>query len=177
MGAGKSTLGMVLAKRGYMVYELGDIVRQLMRESGTIITPDSDRKFSERLRKKYGSTVTPRLLLDKIKIGKNGKIAIVGVRSKKELDYIKKRLRGRGRIVTIAVVAPVRIRYERVRKRNRPDTPKSLAAFIKDKDAKEEKWGIKDAINSADYVVSGAGSVAELRKDANRLFSALESGK
>ncbi len=167
----------MLARRGYKVYELGDLVRQLMRESGIKITPESDKRFSEELRKRYGSRVTPKLLLERIRIRKNENAAIVGVRSRPELEYIKRRLRGKESVVTIAIVAPVRIRYRRVRKRNRPDTPRSIAAFIREKDAKERRWGVNEAIDSADYVISGTGSVAELRKDVNSLFSALESGK
>ncbi len=176
-GAGKSTVGRVLKRRGYSVYELGDIVRQLMHEAGVRITPESNRAFSERLRRRYGDVVTPRLLLGRISVRRNENMAIVGIRSRKELDYIKKRLGSRERIVTVAVVAPAKTRYERTRKRNRPDAPKSLAAFVRDTDRKEERWGVRGAIASADYIISGAGSLGELKRDAGMLFSAIESGK
>ncbi len=148
-----------------------------MREAGVRITPESNKAFSEKLRRMHGDVVTPRLLLSRISVKKNDNVAIVGIRSRKELNYIKNRLKGRERIITVAVVAPVKVRYEHTRKRNRPDAPKSIAAFVKDTDRKEKRWGVRGAIASADYIISGAGSLAELKKDARMLFSAIESGK
>ncbi len=159
-GAGKSTAGMILKGMGYRVYELGDIVRQMMGERGIKITAESDREFTVRLRKEHGALVTVKRLLKKVRLGSKSNIAIVGIRSKAELDYIRKR----ADTVTIAVVAPVRIRFERTKRRGRADAPKTLAEFVRDRDAKEARWGQLAAIKSADYIISGAGNIASLKK-------------
>jgi dephospho-CoA kinase len=158
-GAGKTSVAKILQRRGFKAYELGDVVREMMRKQGIPITPDSDKKFTIELRKKHGNLVTVQYLLKKVKLKRHAKIAIVGVRSKYELDYIKKH----APVVTIAVVAPAKLRYERIKKRGRPDAPRSLREFIVDRDKKEEKWGLLKAIGSADYVISGAGNIIGLK--------------
>ena len=167
-GAGKSTAGKILGRMGYRIYELGDIVREMMNEQGIKLTPESDRQFTMSLRKRHGNLVTVRYLLKKVKLGSNRNIAIVGIRSKAELDYIRKR----AKVVTIAVVAPVKLRFERIKRRRRPDAPGTIAEFVRDRDEKEAKWGELAAIKSADYIVSGAGNIVGLRHAVRTVLKA-----
>ncbi len=167
-GAGKSTAGRILGRMGYRVYELGDIVREMMRKQGIKLTPESDKRFTTELRRKHGKLVTVRYLLKRVRLSGNGNIVIVGVRSKAELDYIRKH----ARIATVAIVAPVKLRFARIKRRRRPDAPRTLAEFIKNRDRKEESWGELGAIKSSDYIISGAGTNAELKRAMTEMLSA-----
>ena len=158
-GAGKSEVGRALGRMGYRVYELGDVVREMMREGGVPATRKSTAEFAIMIRKNYGKLVTMKRLLDTLKLKRGDKVAIVGVRSGVEEAYIKKRTGA----TAIAVVAPLGLRFRRIRARGRYDAPKTLKE-MGDRDRREIGFGILAAIRGADYVVAGDGTVAELRK-------------
>lgn len=163
--AGKSSVGAVLKGMGFNVYELGDIVRMMMRERGIQINPESDKKFTVWLRKRYGGLVTVKRLAKEVDLGGSGKTAVVGIRSKPELDYI----RAHGRSLTVAVLAPSRLRFRRMRRRGRRDAQKTYADFLK-RDRKEERWGLWSAIKSADYVIAGTGTLAQLKDEVRQVM-------
>ncbi len=165
-GAGKSTTGKILESMGYKVYELGDIVRKMMKKEGIALTPESDKKFTTSLRRMRGNLVTVKYLLKEVRLGSKSKIAIVGVRSKAELDYLRKQ----SKIITIAIVAPTKLRFERIKKRKRPDAPRTLKEFVNDRDKKEASWGEIGAIKSADYIIAGTGTVPQLRKEVEQIM-------
>lgn len=165
-GAGKSAAGRILGRMGYRVCELGDIVREMMRKQGIRITPESDKHFTIDLRRRHGKLVTVKYLLRRVNLRGKRNIVIVGVRSKAELDYLRKR----AKIVTVAVVAPVRLRFKRIKKRGRPDTPRTLAKFIRDRDKKEARWGELRAIRSADYIIAGTGTIPQLRREIEKIL-------
>ena len=172
-GAGKSVTGGILAKRGYKVYELGDIVREMMKKKRIPQDAESVKRFTIYIRKRYGTLVIPRYLFRTIKVRKDSKIAIIGVRSKPELDYIRKR----GRSVTIAIVAPARLRYRRTMSRGRSDAPRTFAEFVKNRDAKEKRFGLEGAIRSADYIIAGTGTVAQLEKGIDQVLLKMKNAK
>ena len=167
--AGKSSVGKILKEKGFRVYELGDIVREMMSKQGIALTPESDRKFTVMIRKRYGSLVTVKYLVKKVNLRKKANIAIIGVRSKPELDYIKRQ----AKVVTIAVLAPSRLRFERMRRRKRPDAQRTYSEFLK-RDRKEVGFGVWGAINSADYVIAGTGAIPQLRKEVIQIIGLIK---
>ena len=65
------------------------------------------------------------------------------------------------RFKTIAIKMPAERRFELLQKRKRKDAPISRAEFD-ERDERESKWGIKDAIEKADYVIFNTGTLDEL---------------
>ncbi|MDE1874403.1 MAG: AAA family ATPase [Candidatus Micrarchaeota archaeon] len=170
--AGKSSVGRILAKRGFKVYELGDIVREMMSQMGIAVTPESDKKFTIWMRKRYGNLVTVKRLSKEVNLKKARRVAIVGLRSKPEIDY----LRRYGSVTIIAVVAPLKQRYYRVVKRGRPDAPRSVAEFER-RDKKEEGWGLLAAIRSADFMIAGTGNFRQLEKSVGEALLQMKDAK
>lgn len=169
-GSGKSETAKVLAAKGYKLYELSSVVWELMHKAGIERTSENTKQFATMIRRKYGKEVTAKFLLRKIKLKRGGRIAIVGVRSIAELDYIKKR----SKTITLALVAPPKLRFARIRKRKRPDDPKSLSQFIRNRDRKEIAFGINGAISHADYIIANTGTKAELERNVERVLSQIE---
>ncbi len=170
--AGKSSVGKVLSHMGFKIYELGDIVRRMMRDKEIALTPESDRKFTIWLRKSHGRLVTVRKLASEVDLSRGRNIAIIGVRSKPELDYIRKK----GKTVAIAIIAPSRLRFQRMRKRGRADAQKTYADFVK-RDKKEERFGLWGAIESADYVISGTSTIPQLTKEVRQIVRLASQSK
>jgi dephospho-CoA kinase len=166
-GSGKSEASKAFAARGYKPYELGSIVWELMRKARVERNSDNTKRFITTLREKYGREVMARFLLKKIRLTSDSKIAIIGVRSMAELNYIRKR----SKTVTIAIVAPPRLRFTRISRRMRPDDPKSLAQFIRNRDRKEIAFGANDVIAHADYIIANTGSKADLERNVEHVLS------
>ncbi len=165
-GAGKGMAGDVLKKMRFKTYDIGDVVREMMREAGIPITFETDKQFTVSMRKKYGKLVMIKSLLKRIKINKESKVAIIGIRSIAELEYIKSRV---GRVLLIALVAPQRLRFRRVKERGRHGVPKTMQEFIA-RDKREEKVGIIGVMNAADYVIANTGTQADLRKGIQKII-------
>ncbi|MGA3020771.1 MAG: AAA family ATPase [Candidatus Micrarchaeales archaeon] len=164
-GAGKSQVADVLRRMDFRTYELGDVVRGMMKEQDIEITPESLRKFSIVARRKYGYDYEARRLIKKINL-KEGNIAIVGFRTKANLDFIKKH----AKVTSIAVIAPAKIRYLRLSSRRRPDDPKTMTEFMRQRDRKEIRFGILKVIKGADYVIANTGTVADLKKSVQMVM-------
>ena len=158
-GSGKSAVGQIIEGKGYELYEMGDIVREEMRKKSINITPDSERKFSNWLRNKKGKEVVMKMMLKKLKLNRRSKVVISGVRDVWEIKHFRKL----ENTVTIAVVAPARLRFERQEKRGRADAPKTFKQFV-ERDRTEIGWGELQALKEADYVIANTGTHADLKK-------------
>lgn len=172
-GSGKSDAAKILAANGYKRYELSSVVWDLMSKAAMERTPENVKNFATMIRNKYGREVVAKLLFKKIKSLHNSRIVVVGLRSKSELNYIRKR----AKTITIALVAPPKIRFARILKRHRPGDPKTLSQFIKNRDNVELKWGINSVINSADYIIANTRTESDLRKEVNEVLELIASRK
>ncbi len=159
-GSGKSVVAEFLGKNGFRIFEMGDVIRGMMRKKRIVITNHSLREFSLDLRKKYGNDIVAKESVKQIKKLK-GNVVISGVRSINEMKYFKKSM---PEIVLVAIVAPKHTRFMRLKKRRRTDDPKTLKEFDY-REEKERAYGIPRAVKIADLIVSNSGTVRELKKN------------
>lgn len=180
-GSGKSVAAGMLKGMGFSVIELGDIWRELLAKNGI---PRSDvmatREFTRKLRERFGKDVYAKRAFGRIR-GMRGRIAIMGVRSTYEADYLKSRIKD---LSIIALVAPVRTRFGRIRARGKPEDAKSFKefawidtrekrGFMKAKS--EERHGVMRIIKESDFVISNTSTSNELRKSLKAAVSEIES--
>ncbi len=173
-GSGKSTAAQLLREDGFDVIELGDIWRELLRKNKIPRNnPRATREFTKNLRIRYGKDIYAKYAYRRIK-KPNKNIVIMGVRSTYEMNYFKKYLNN---IIVIAIISPLKMRFNRLKIRAKPEDPKTLKDFIwlntREKrgflsDKKEEKQGVVVLIKAADYIISNTSTVG-------RLESALET--
>lgn len=168
-GAGKSTVAKLLERSGFKVYELGDMVRELIKKEGIDKNPESIRRFLKHIRVKYGKEVTARMLLKKIKTKKGDRIAIIGLRSLAELNYIKKH----ADVAVVAVIAPPEKRFMRVIKRKKAEDPKTMASFLCNRDRNEARLGMIGVIKKADYVIANTGTFSDLKRSVREVVKAV----
>jgi dephospho-CoA kinase len=156
-GSGKSIVAEFLKQKGFRIFEMGDVIRSMMKKKGIEITNHSLREFSLNLRRRYGNDIVAKESVKQLKKMK-GNVVISGVRSINEMRYFKKSI---PELILIALVAPKQTRFQRLKKRKRSDDPQTLKEF----DYREEKetvYGIPRAVKMADLIVSNAGSIKEL---------------
>lgn len=167
-GSGKSVVAGLLERKGFRIFEMGNVVREMMRKKHITITNHSIREFSLSLRKKYGNDVVAKESVKQLKKLK-GNVVISGVRSINELKYFRKSIPG---LILVAMVAPKETRFHRLKDRNRKDDPKTLKDF-EYRETKEKVYGIPKAVKMSDFIMSNAGDRKELKKSIDIVLERL----
>jgi dephospho-CoA kinase len=175
-GSGKSTVAETLREEGFNVIEYGDIWRELLKKAKIPLNdPRATREFTRRLREEHGKDIYSRYAVKKIRKSMKH-VVLMGVRTTYELDYLRKKVEG---IKIIAIKSPFETRFERMKKRAKPEDPKNIADFrwlnTREKrgfllDKKEEKHGVVVIMGMADYVLNNTGTKEDLK---NRLMELL----
>ncbi len=166
-GSGKSSLASILHESGFMSIEMGQTVRNMMKEKHIKIDNYNLRNFALKLREQHGSMAVAKMTVHEIHRRK-GNIAVVGIRSRQEIDYFKKHIKDT--MYVIAITAPPKVRYKRMVERGRSDDFTSYTDFLW-REKKEFRYGLKGAISDADFIISNAGERRTLAKNAKDLVA------
>ncbi len=148
-GAGKSVIARYIANElGVKLYTMGDAVRRAAKEAGVSSDAKSMMEFAKNLRRKYGSAVVARMILEELKENSDKLLVIDGIRSIDEVAEFRKH----GSVVLVAVHASPRERFSRLKSRGRPDDPSTWEEFV-ERDMRELELGIGNVIALADVMV------------------------
>ncbi|MDE1767952.1 MAG: AAA family ATPase [Candidatus Micrarchaeota archaeon] len=182
-GSGKSIVAEMLKHRGFEVIELGDIWRELLKKNNiSRYEPIATREFTRKIREKYGKEVYAKYAYKKIEKNRN-MVAIMGVRSTYEMNYFKKRIHN---IHIIALLAPLQLRYSRLKHRGKPEDPKTLKSF-KWLDQREKqgfmkarsevRHGVMRLIDHADYIIANTATIQKLEQNLDKVIGSLKENK
>ena len=179
-GSGKSMAADMIKRMGFEVIELGDIWRELLKKNHiSRDDPIGTREFTRRIRDKEGKDVYARYAYMKIQKNRE-KIAIMGIRSTYEINYLKTKLHN---IYIIALLAPLKLRFGRLKHRGKPEDPKTLKSFrwLEQREKRgfmkaksEEKHGVMNIIKDADYVIANTSTVKKLRTNVTKVIKEIE---
>lgn len=179
-GSGKSLTADMLKNRGFEVIELGDIWRELLKKNHiSRFDPVGTREFTRKIRNKEGKDVYARYAFRKIQKKRN-KVAVMGIRSTYEMNYLKKRIE---KIYIIALLAPLKLRFGRLKHRGKPEDPKTLKGFkwLDQRERRgfmkapsEEKHGVMHIIKDADYVIANTATVNKLEDNLVRILNEIK---
>jgi dephospho-CoA kinase len=122
-GAGKGVMADYLARKSFEALSLSDILREELHARGETITWEKLISLGRELRVKYGPAVLAERTLARLTPNKH--YVIDSIRHPAEVEA----LRSREGFVLVAVQAPLEVRYERARKRNREAAPQNIQAF------------------------------------------------
>ncbi len=164
-GSGKTIASDVAREMGLPVITMGDVIRERALREGV---PPSRASVTLRLR---GGT---RAIANEVlrRIPRSSVVVIDGVRSIREIEAIEDGLSVK--VVLIYIVAPWKLRFERLLNRGRPDDPKTLEDFLM-RDLRELRYGLGDLIARADYILVNDSSIEEFRERVRKLLSNLLS--
>jgi dephospho-CoA kinase len=176
-GSGKGEASEELKRKGFLVIDMGDIIREQMRLQGINITHRSDAEFAKQIRQERGRDIVAVLTVQKISNSDAKDVAIVGLRSVYELDYLRENLEG---MKLIAIDADPDVRYRRMHQRGRAGDPKTKAEF----DAREERElqanmvdkshrhaGLAAVMGKADYRLENNGTLHEFISELEKLIN------
>lgn len=159
LASGKDTVAEYLVKKGYKHYSLSDELRGILKAKKILINRDNLRNVANNLRKKIGSDFLAQKLLKKVK-----KPAVISsIRSVSEVDALRKK----GNFKLIFVAAPIKLRFERLKKRARENDEKlTFKKFLQqeknEKSAKSNEQQLDQVVKMADYKIINNGSIDDL---------------
>jgi len=124
-GAGKGEVAKVLEEAGFHYYSLSDIIREEVRKKKLPVTRARLIEAGTKLREAEGLGVLAERTLKKLSTERN--YVIDSIRNPAEVKV----LRRRDDFILFNITAPRPVRFERVKKRQRENDPRTLAEFIR----------------------------------------------
>ncbi|MCK5109485.1 MAG: dephospho-CoA kinase, partial [Methanosarcinales archaeon] len=107
------------------------------------------------------------------KLQKDADIVVIdGIRGLAEVDLFRTELGDD--FMLISIVAPIDIRLERISRRKRSDSVTDLDA-LKARDERELKWGLYEALESADHVIRNTDTLDEFLTEVGSVIDHLLS--
>jgi dephospho-CoA kinase len=153
IASGKSVIGNILKSKGFDIISLSSIIREHLDAKGITANRKTMQDGGNELRKNHGGQVLVERAL--AKFPKNEFLVIDGIRNIDEIDH----LRNNSIFALIGIDAPVEIRWERVRKRNRDNDLLNYDKFLLD-DARDRGFNepltgqqVGMCLVQADYLV------------------------
>jgi dephospho-CoA kinase len=149
---------------------MGDIVRDYAKKLELKMKDNSIGGMAHSQREKFGYGIWAKRTVEKIvdiSASSNSIIVIDGIRGDAEVDVFKDAFNHEFRSVTVKM--PAERRFELLKKRKRSDAPITRQEFQL-RDERESRWGIKSAIERADYIILNTGTLEELEESFKELL-------
>jgi len=148
-GAGKSTIANGLKSKNFEIINMGDAVREEAKKRNLEPTGQNLGKLMLELREKNGLGAVAELISDKIKNSVSNVVIIDGLRSKEEIQVLRKI----ATVKLLSIHASTDIRYSFLSDRGRSDDPQNRENF-NERDTREIGVGISTPIVLADESIS-----------------------
>lgn len=171
ISAGTDSLAKFLIEKGFVWYAYSDVLREEMTQQGVPLERMNIIAFADAWRKKEGTGVLSKRILSKTKAGEN--YVVGNIRNPGEVEELRKATKD---FVLIHVDAPLRMRFERAKQRNRERDPQTFEEFKKldeiDLGIGQHSHGQQHAavFTMADYRIVNDGTLDELKSKAEALL-------
>ncbi|KAF5413986.1 MAG: Dephospho-CoA kinase [Candidatus Methanogaster sp.] len=162
--SGKSEASRVAQRRGIPVVVMGDTVREEAERSGLDPNDANIGGLADRLRAAEGMDAIAKRCVPAIRKlhGMADTVVIDGVRGLIEVDCFRREFGGD--FVLIAIDTPIDTRLKRITGRKRSDAITNMES-LKARDEREMRWGIVEAIASADHVIRNTDKIGRFRRE------------
>ncbi|MFC1501528.1 AAA family ATPase [Elusimicrobiota bacterium] len=123
--SGKDTVADYLVnKKGFLHFSLSDELRKELASKNIELTRENLIKYGTNLRKTKGNAVLAEMVLKHIPDDKNS--IVTSIRHSSEIEKLKTNKN----FLLVNVDAPIALRFERMKKRNRPGDPDTFEKFV-----------------------------------------------
>lgn len=174
-GAGKSIVADELVREGFAYLRFGQITLDKIKEKGLKINEVNEKKTREGLRKEYGMGAFALLNIPKIDtLLKKSNVVIDGLYSWSEYKILKEKYSDS--LYVIAVYAPPKLRYERLKNRSVENDEKKRFRPLTEKEAKARDFAEIENIEKggpiamADFTILNTGTIEELKEKAKEIL-------
>ena len=166
--SGKDSVAEHLAKKGFTHFSLSDLIREELGRRGVEVTRDNLIKVANELRDKYGHSILGERAIEKMK-DKEEDYVISSIRHPAEVKALKKN----GHFFLVEVRAPLKVRFERIKARNRENDPTTISELKEKEHLESQESGpgqqLTNVIKLADCVVMNDKTLKELQKKTDKL--------
>lgn len=173
--AGKTEAASVAMEMGIPVITMGGVIRDELRRRGLPLSDENAGRIANELRAHEGMDAIAKRCIPLIKGVKDVEekkarkvIVIDGIRGVAEVETFKKEF-GTD-FVLVRIDAPLILRYERIKTRGRGDDLLSIEEF-EEREEREKRWGMGEAMKNADKVVKNEGSLEEFKEQIKRILA------
>jgi dephospho-CoA kinase len=173
--AGKTEAALVAEEMGIPVITMGEVVRAELRRRGLPLSDENAGRVASELRAREGTDAIAKRCIPHIReiAGKKTVIVVDGIRGITEVETLKKEF-GTD-FMLVRVDAPLNLRYERIKTRGRGDDSLSIGEF-KAREARENGWGMEEAMKTADRVIKNTGSLELFKEQIGQILASLRQG-
>ncbi|MHC1635058.1 MAG: AAA family ATPase [Candidatus Methanospirareceae archaeon] len=171
--AGKTEAAAVAKKMGIPVITMGDVIREELRKRGLPLNDENAGRVADELRRKEGMDAIARRCIPKIREveKKMEKVVVIeGIRGIEEVKTFKKAFGSD--FTLIRIEAPLHLRYKRAKLRRRGDDFLTFEQF-KEREEREKRWGMAEAMEEAEKVIKNEGSLDEFKRKIEELLRVL----
>lgn len=164
-GAGKSEVAQAFRDSGFPVIVMGDVVRQETQKRELDANPENTRRIMLELREIHGPGAIAQHCLGQLQNLNSGSVVIEGCRSIAEIDVFDNYA---DEVIIVCVHSSPRMRFARLRDRNRADAPPTWETF-RERDLREISVGLGGVIALSDIMLINEGTLESLRTISKEL--------
>jgi dephospho-CoA kinase len=170
--SGKGEFSRVAAAGGIPVVVMGDVIRREAAKAGLGTSDAALGEMATRLRKERGMDAVALLTIQDVEALRAPLLLIDGLRGDAEVKVFRERFPG---FLLVGIVSDFEHRLARTSARGRSDDL-SRAADLRNRDRREEGFGLARALAEADRVIGNTGSMAEFEAKARALIDEIRGG-
>ncbi len=164
--SGKGEVAEYLKKKGFSYFSLSDEIRLLAKEKGLELTRENLRNLGNEMRQKHSAGYWAGLVNKKLE----GNCIVDSIRNPAEVEELRK---NKG-FVFIAVDAPQKTRYERMKKRGRIGEDQSFEDFLKQENEENSNnpsnLQLNKTMEMADKKIMNKGNLEELHEKVESIL-------
>lgn len=167
LGSGKDSVADYLKNQGFAHYSLSDEIRAVLRDRGEPLTLENLIRVGNELRATHGADYLAQAILRRVQ-----RLAVISsIRHPDELAA----LRETGRFFLCSIDAPIELRYQRIRTRQRPGEDQTLLEFREVENRQLQGIGpnqrLQEIIDAADYYLTNDRDRAHLHEQIGAMLA------
>lgn len=164
--SGKGEFSRIAAGAGIPVIVMGDMIRRAVSEAGLEPNDTNFGATANRLRTEGGMDAIAKLCIPEIRKHSAPLILIDGIRGDAEVALFRKQFPG---FVLVSIDSSFGTRLARITARARSDDFTSAEA-LRNRDEREQKWGLLQALESADLHLRNEGTLDDFSREVRELL-------
>jgi dephospho-CoA kinase len=164
--SGKGEFSKIAAASGIPVIVMGDMIRKAVSEAGLEPNDTNFGATANRLRAEGGMDAIAALCIPEIRKQSAPLVLIDGIRGDAEVTLFRKHFPG---FVLVSIDSSFETRLARIAARARSDDFTS-ADSLRNRDEREQKWGLLHALKSADLHVGNEGTLEDFSRKVRALL-------
>jgi dephospho-CoA kinase len=148
---------------------MGDVIREETRNRGLEANPENTKKVMLELREQHGLGAVAARCLDSLRKQESEIVVIEGCRSIAEIDVFDDYAE---ELTVICVHASPKIRFSRLKERNREDAPPTWEVF-RERDIREISVGLGGVIALSDIMLINEGTLEDIQNSSKAIVAKL----